>query len=86
MTRFRYKDSVLAELARHGVAPTEETTPDLVREYVNDLYVYEIRKLRDRLRNGLVRKEDYAVLVDELRRRYPILSLPIQFWTEPVTD
>ena len=79
---FKYRDPVLVELARHGIKPREDTPPDLVREYVNDLYVYEIRALRKRQRAGLIPMSDYANHVKELRGRYPVLSLPIQHWTE----
>ena len=79
---FKYKESVLAEVARHGAAPREDTPPEMVREFINDLYVYEIRQLRKRYRAGLIPKDDYARQVVELRKRYPILSLPVRFWTE----
>jgi len=79
---FKYRNSVLAELARHGVEPREDTPPELVHDFVNDLYVYEIRALRRKQRAGQIPKIDYADHVKELRRRYPILSLPIQYWTE----
>jgi hypothetical protein len=57
------------------------TPPDLVREFVNDLYLFEIRKLRARMRSGLIAKGEYAAHVAALRDRYPILSLPINRWT-----
>jgi hypothetical protein len=79
---FKYRDSVLAELARHGVKPGDDTPPELVHEYVNDLYVYEIRALRKKQRAGLIAMRDYANHVKELRSRYPILSLPVRHWTE----
>lgn len=80
---FRYRELVLAELSRHGLNPDEQTPPEFAREFVNDLYLYEIRNLRKRMRAGLIQKSDYARLVEELRKRYPILSLPIALWTEP---
>ena len=79
---FKYRDSVLAELARHGVMPRDDTPPELIHEYVNGLYVYEIRALRRKQRAGLIQMRDYASHVKELRDRYPILSLPIRHWTE----
>lgn len=79
---FKYKESVLAELARHGAAPREDTPPEMVRDFINDLYVYEIRRLRKRFRAGLIPKDDYTNQVVELRKRYPVLSLPVRFWTE----
>jgi hypothetical protein len=79
---FIYKELVLAELSRHGINPNERTPPEFVKEFVNDLYLYEIRTLRKRMRAGLIEKSDYARRVDELRKRYPILSLPVALWTE----
>lgn len=70
------------ELARHGVRPGPDTPPEIVREFINDLYVYEIRSLREKMRAGLIEKREYASYVDRLRRRYPILSLPINKWRE----
>ncbi|HKP84446.1 MAG TPA: hypothetical protein VJZ26_00020 [Blastocatellia bacterium] len=80
---FRYRELVLSELSRHGLKPGGQTPPEFAREFVNDLYLYEIRALRKRMRAGLIPKGDYAKLVEELRKRYPILSLPIAVWTEP---
>ena len=79
---FRYRPSVLEQLARHGVAPGEDTPPDLVRDFVNSLYVIEIRLLKDRMKAGIIPMADYSRTVAELRARYPVLSLPLQFWTE----
>ena len=79
---FKYRDSVLRELARHGVIPRKHTPPEQVRDFVNDLYLIEIRSLRKQLRAGVIAKKDYAGRVEKLRNRYPILSLPIHYWTE----
>ena len=78
----RYRDTVRDELLQHGVIPSEDTPPELIRQFVNDLYVYEIRALRKRLEAGAVAMTDYAKLVEALRNRYPVLSLPLRFWTE----
>ena len=84
---FKYRDIVLAELCRYGVKPRPDTPPDLVREFINDLYVIEIRALRDQVRAGVIRKQDLASRVKELRKRYFLLSVPIQEWTErPLTE
>lgn len=80
--KFKYRDIVLDELARHGVRPNQDTPPDLIREFINDLYVIEIRALRDQVRAGVIRKQDLASRVKELRRRYFLLSLPVQEWTD----
>ena len=79
---FKYRESVLEELARHGIAPGRDTPPEMVRDLVNDLYLYEIRRLKRRYIAGLVPKERYADEVAALRRRYPVLSLPLRYWTE----
>ena len=72
---FRYRADVLEHLLRHGVRPTPRTPPDLVRNFVRDLYKYEIRMLRERYVRGEFAKRDYAERVEALRRRYPVLAL-----------
>jgi hypothetical protein len=77
---FRYRRDVLLELERHGVRPTAQTSPELVRGYVRDLYKYEIRALRERYLRAEFPKKEYSGRVDELRRRYSVLALlPRQF-------
>ena len=77
---FRYRQDVLEHLCRHGIRPTELTHPQLVRDFVRDLYKYEIRKLRERLLKQEFPKEEYASRVESLRRSYTVLSLlPRQF-------
>jgi hypothetical protein len=78
---FAYKPEILDELARHGVRPLPDTSPQQLRDAVRDLYKYEIRRLKARLVAGEFKKQDYAGKVVELRRRYVILSVPTQFWT-----
>ena len=77
---FKYHDHVLRELERHGVRPTSRTPPELVRDYVRDLYKYEIRVLRARLLRNEFPRIEYSSRVDALRRQYPVLALvPRQF-------
>jgi hypothetical protein len=76
-----YRPEVLEELARHGLAPRPETTPERLREQINDLYRVEIRKLRDRCRAGEFTTKELPGHVVELRRRYMLLSIPIAQWT-----
>lgn len=80
---FKYRAIVLEELARHGIIPRDDTPPELIHDFVNDLYLFEIRALRKQMRAGLLAKNEYAKRVEDLRKLYPILSLPIHFWTEP---
>jgi hypothetical protein len=51
-----------------------------VREFVNDLYRYEIRCLRDRLLRGEFPKHTYLDRVVALRNKYSVLALrPAEF-------
>lgn len=76
----RYRPSVVEQLWRHGVHPTEQTRPELVRDFVRDLYKYEIRALRLRLQRQEFPRHEYAGRVEQLRRRYSVLALlPHQF-------
>ena len=78
----RFKPEVLEELARHGLHPTGATTAEKLREQINDLYRYEIRKLRDRCRAGEFSTRELPARVIELRKRYMLLSIPVAQWTD----
>jgi hypothetical protein len=78
---YTYRAEVLEELARHGIRPRPGTAPSLVNEFLNDLYRYEIRKLKRRLLAGEFPQTIYAGKVVELRQRYPLISVPVRFWT-----
>jgi hypothetical protein len=79
---FRYRSDVLAALEHHGVRPTPHTPPELARAFVNDLYRYEIRRLRDRLLQREFPKEEYFGRVVELRTKYRVLSMRAHEWVE----
>jgi hypothetical protein len=81
--RNRYRKDVLEQLWRHGVRPGPSTRPELVYEFVKDLYRYELRRLRDRLIRHEIPKSQYFDRVVALRRRYPLVSLAIGEWVEP---
>ena len=84
MPEYRYRADVLATLPRHGVLPTPHTPPELVRDYVRDLYKWEIRRLRERYLRKEFPKSEYAFRVDALRRSYPVLALSAaEFLVEP---
>ena len=53
---YRYRQAVLDQLLQHGVRPTTETPPELVYDFVNDLYRYELRRLRRALVTGAIPK------------------------------
>lgn len=76
----KLKPEVLEELARHGLAPKPETPPALLREQINDLYRFEIRRLRDRCRAGEFTTRELPGHVVALRKRYLLLSIPVERW------
>ena len=79
----RYRPEVLDELGRHGLAPRCRHPPPRLREQINDLYRIEIRKLRDRCRAGEIPVRELPAHVVELRKRYLLLSIPMENWVEP---
>jgi hypothetical protein len=79
---YRYRREILSALLAHGVRPTPGTRPELVRDYVRDLYKYEIRRLRNRYMRREFPKAEYSARVDALRRQYPVLALRAVDWTD----
>jgi hypothetical protein len=81
---YTYRPEVLVQLLQHGVRPTPATPPQLVYDFVNDLYRYELRRLRDTLVRGAIPKSGYYDRVVQLRRKYPLVSIKPQSWIEQV--
>ena len=79
---FIYTTEVLEELARHGLVPRSDTPPQQLRDAVRELYKHEIKRLKARLLAREFPKGEYAEKVIELRRRYPLLSVPIELWID----
>jgi hypothetical protein len=79
---YRYRPEVLDQLLLHGVRPTASTPPELVFDFVNDLYRYELRRLRAALVDGTIQKAGYYDRVVELRRKYPLVSIKASLWIE----
>jgi hypothetical protein len=77
-----YKPFVLESLAHHGLSPKPTTTPAQLRGFLNELYRYELRRLRDRYLRREFSKLEYHARVLEVRRRYPLMALSVEFWTE----
>jgi hypothetical protein len=83
---YRYYDWVLDALADHGLIPRSTTPPSILRDAVSDLYRYEIRQLRRDLLAGDIPKLEYANHVIALRKRYLLLSVPVDRWLVPAGD
>ena len=77
---FHYKAEILDELQRYGITPAESTDPQEVRDALNDLYLRDIRALKERLLEREFPQTEYADRVRELRKNYFLLSIPIGFW------
>jgi hypothetical protein len=77
-----YTSEVQEELTRHGLRPGPDTPPQLLRDAIRDLYKYEIKVLKRRLLASEFPKGEYAGRVIDLRRRYPLLSIPLDLWIE----
>lgn len=78
-----YHQQILDELARHGLKPLPTTGPQQLRDAVRDLYKFEIKRLRRAYLDGRIPKREYAGHVVELRKRYWLLSIPMELWVAP---
>lgn len=79
---YNYRNEVREQLARHGLRPHPDTPPQQLRDAVRDLYKHEIRVLKRRLLAGEFPRGEYAGRVIELRKRYVLLSIPMDSWIE----
>ena len=80
MPKFVYRAAVLDQLWHHGVQPNERTRPELVHDFVGDLYRYELRRLRDRLLKKEFPKAEYFDRVVGVRMRYRLLAMKPAEW------
>ena len=78
---YHYRPAVIEALAAHGVQPTPATRPELVHEFVSDLYRFELRRLRARQVRGDIPRREYSQHVIALRRQYLLVSVPLRQWT-----
>jgi len=77
---YEYAPEALEVLAGHGLHPHPATPPAVVRDALNDLYRYEIRRLKQRLLAGAFPKGQYIDHVVALRQQYWLLSIPVERW------
>ncbi len=68
------------------MAPRSDTDPQLVRDFLSRLYRFEIRRLKERLLRNEFPMTEYSDRVRALRRRYVLLSIPLQLWTRADPD
>lgn len=78
---FDYEPDVLLALSSFGIVPRPRTRPQFVRAYLNELYKWELRRLRDEVRRGELAKSLLSSRVVVLRQRYALLSRPLETWT-----
>ena len=79
---WNYPPELVDVLLTFGLRPTPTTPPVFVRSALNDLYRYELRRMRDRLKAGGMPKADYIDLVIATRKRYWPLTLQPPAWEE----
>lgn len=75
-----YPPELRDALATLGFAPRADTPPAFVRAAVDELYKFELRRLRDRHGAGAIAKADFSDLVVQLRKKYWMLTLPERAW------
>ena len=73
---------VLQALRDHGVEPADGETPEALRERLNDVYLGEVRRLKQRQTSGEIPLREYAAHVEALRERFTLLGLPLAHWCE----
>ena len=81
------RPAVQAELEKFGLQPNGRQAPALLRDVVKELYLFEVRRLRNDLIqaegvSGRGARRDYLDRLHALREKYRILSFPVEHWLE----
>ena len=76
------RPAVAADLARHGITPEPGDTPATLRDKLNDHYLEDVRRLRQRQRAGEIPLREYAGHARALQQSYPLLALPLTLWVQ----
>ena len=71
---------VRAALAAHGVEPNDDDTAASLKERLNDVYLVEVRRLRERQRSGEIPLREYAAHAEALKQSFALLGLPLDQW------
>jgi hypothetical protein len=77
---WRYPPELFDALTTFGLAPSEHSEPRRVRDALNALYRFELRRERDRLLARQVAKPEYLANVIALRKKYWPLSMLPEVW------
>ena len=80
--KYTYHPKVSEDLGRFGLRPRPTTPPAFAKEFVNDLYRYELRTLRARLVAREIPRQGYSDRVVELRKKYFLLSIRLDLWAK----
>jgi hypothetical protein len=78
----RLTEAARAALIGHGITPGADESVAALRLRLNERYLEEVRALRERQRAGEIPITDYARHVEALRRRFPLLGVPVERWEE----
>jgi hypothetical protein len=78
----RLRAQVARDLAARGIVAGDDDSVATLREKLNELYLEDVRRLRDRQKSGAIPLREYAGHVDALKRGYPLLGLPPELWLE----
>ena len=78
--QWTYPPDLREALEPFGLSPPDGTPPAVVRDALNDLYRYELRRLRERLIVGEFERSEYLDRVIGLRKKYWPLTLPLSGW------
>lgn len=76
------RPAVANALRAHGIEPSPDDSPESLRERLNDTYVGEVRRLKQRQLAGEIPLREYAGHVEALRERFSLLGLPLARWRE----
>ena len=78
----RLRPCVLEALRAHGIEAAPEDPPAALRERLNDVYLEEVRRLKQRQQGGEIPLREYAGHVETLREGFALLGLPLDRWSE----
>jgi hypothetical protein len=76
------RPQVREALQAKGVEVGEDDTAASLKERLNDVYLVEVRRLRERQRMGEIPLREYAGHAEALKQSFALLGLPLDRWQE----